>query len=376
MANTFTEIVDSIFGRGLMALRENAIMSRLVNTDYSADAANQGDTINVPIPSAMAVSDVTPGQTPPAGGDAAPSTVAIQLNRWRKTDMHVTDKEAREIVTGARDLQLSEAMKALVNDVDQYLTALYSGVYGFAGTAGTTPFASDLSAATEARKVLGQQLAPSEPRYIVLNPDAEANALLIRAVQDASFRANQENALRTGRIGQLLGFDWFMNQNIDSHTKGAVGTSLINSASVAVGDSSVGMDGFTTKPSVGDVFTVAGDSQTYVVSSATDLATGASTVGFSPAAKVAWADNAAVTFKASHAANLAFHRDAFALATRPLAAADGFTGGNEIRTGVDPISGLSLTLEVSREYNRTKYQWSILYGAKLVRPELACRIAG
>lgn len=376
MANTFTSIVDTIFGKGLMALRENAIMSRLVNTNWGAETANQGDTINVPIPSAMTVGDVAPSQTPPAGGNVAPTTVAIELNRWRKTDMHVTDKEAREIVQGARDLQLSEAMKALVNDVDQYLTALYTGVYGYAGTAGTTPFASDLSAATSARKVLGQQLAPSEPRYIVLNPDAEANALLIRAVQDASFRANQENSLRNGRIGQLLGFDWFMNQNIDSHTTAAAGTVLVAQADVAIGDTTVTFDGLTTKPEAGDVFTVAGDTQTYTVSSSTTLATTASDVTFSPAARVAWADNAAVTFRASHAVNLAFHRDAFALATRPLAAADGFTGGNEIRTGVDPVSGLSLTLEVSREYNRTKYQWSILYGAKLVRPELACRIAG
>lgn len=379
MANTFTDIVDKIFARGLLALRENAIMPRLVNTNWGAQVASQGDVINVPIPSAMTVADVSPSNTPPAGGDVAPTKVDISLNRWRKVDMHVTDKEAREIAQGAREVQLSEAMKALGNDVDQYLLGLYAGVYGFAGTAGTTPFASDLSAATGARKVLGQQLAPPDPRYIVLNPDAEANALLIRAVQDASFRANQANTLRTGMIGQLLGFDWFMDQNVTTHASTALtaGAATVNGAH-AVGVTSVSIAKATNAAELveGDIITIAGDDQTYVVTADTTLAVGNTSVPISPALKVATSGGEAVTLKAAHDVNLAFHRDAFALAVRPLAPADGFTGGNEIRTGVDPVSGLALTLEISREYNRTKYQWSILYGAKLVRPELACRIAG
>ncbi|HEX7048649.1 MAG TPA: P22 phage major capsid protein family protein [Longimicrobiales bacterium] len=372
MANNFTQIVDKIFARALLALRENAIMPRLVNTNWGAEVAQPGDTINVPIPSAMEVSDVVPGPTPPAGGDVAPTTVPIQLNRWRKVDMHVTDKEAREIAQGGREVQLSEAMKALANDVDAYLLGLYTGIYGFAGTPGTTPFGGEsLQAATDARKVLGQQLAPSDPRFIVLNPDAEANALLIRAVQDASFRANQENTLRTGRIGTLLGFDWFMDQQVKSHTAGTGAGYLVNQANHAVGDTTVTVDTGTGTILPGDIFTVAGDTQTYVVKSFAG-----NVITYAPAAKTAFADNAAITLKGNHVVNLAFHRDAFALAVRPLAPADGFTGGHEIRTGVDPVSGLALTLEISREYNRTKYQWSILYGASLVRPELAARIAG
>jgi hypothetical protein len=381
MANTFTPIIDKIFAKGLMALRENSVMPRLVNTDWGSQVAQQGDTINVPVPSAMTVSDVSPAQVPPAGANVAPSVAPIVLDRWRKTDMHVTDKEAREIVEGARSLQLSEAMKALANDVDRYLLSLYAGVYGYAGTAGTTPFGSsvELASATDARKILGRQLAPSEPRRIVLNPDAEANALLIRAVQDASFRRQGEDTLSSGFIGRVLGFDWYMNQNIPTHASTAfsAGAATINGAHAA-GVTTVSIAKATnTSPLVaGDIISFAGDSQTYTVTAGVTLAVGNTSVGISPALKVAQAGGAVVTLRASHAVNLAFHRDAFALAVRPLAPADGFTGGNEIRTGVDPVSGLALTLEVSREHNRTKYQWSVLYGASLIRPELAVRIAG
>lgn len=383
MANTFTEIVDTIFARGLMALRENAIMPRIINTDWSAEVAEQGDTIDVPIPSAATVSDVTPGPTPPAGANSAPTKVSIPLNKWRKSDMHVTDKEAREIAQGARDLQLSEHLRALANDVDDFILGLYKSVYGFAGTSGTTPFASDLTGALDAGKVLADQLAPPAPRRIVLNPAAEANAKGLRAIQDATFRANQENTLLNGQIGTVLGFDWFMNQNIPTHTAGpwAADSPAPTVSSGSVGDETLVIDtgagADTDHVLEGDVFTIAGDSQTYVVTAdATTDASGGATISISPSLQVAISGSKNITVESTHAVNLAFHRDAFALAVRPLAPADGFTGGNEIRTGVDPVSGLALTLEVSREYNRTKYQWSVLYGAQLIRAELASRIAG
>lgn len=378
MANTWTEIIDKIFARGLMALRENAITSRLINTDWATEVAQQGDTINVPIPSSVTVGDVTPGPTPPEGGASAPTTVPITLNRWRKSDMHVTDKEAREIAMGARETQLSEHLKALANDVDVFVLGLYTGVYGFAGVAGTTPFASDLSEAIDADKVLNDQVAPPDARRMLLGTAAKANALANRAVQDATFRRAGADSLRTGDIGELLGFLWAMNQNIPSHTAGTASGATTDNAGYAIGVKTVTLASAGTGTIlVGDVITFAGDSQTYVVTEGDSDVSDGGAISFEPGLKVAIPGSAtAITLKASHVANLAFHRDAFALATRTLGPADGFLGGNVMRTAVDPVSGLTLTLEVSREYARTKYQWRILYGAKLVRPELAARVAG
>ena len=65
MANLLTALTPKLLAQGLMALRGMAVMPRLVNSDYSAQAAEQGDTINIPIPSAIAAQAVTPGATPP-----------------------------------------------------------------------------------------------------------------------------------------------------------------------------------------------------------------------------------------------------------------------------------------------------------------------
>jgi hypothetical protein len=50
--------------------------------------------------------------------------------------------------------------------------------------------------------------------------------------------------------------------------------------------------------------------------------------------------------------------------------------GNYIKSAVDPVSGMALRLEVTREHKRTRYSFDVLYGVTTVRKELACRLLG
>lgn len=378
MANSLSKVIPQLLAQGLMALREQAIMARLVNRGYEAMAGQKGSTITIPIPSAITATDVTPDKTPPTTADVSPTEVVLTLDQWKEAAFYLTDKDLMEVMAGTIPLQASEAIKAIVNVIDAKIFSMYKGVYGYAGTAGTTPFASDLTAYINARTVLFNQLAPVGDRRAVLNGDAEGNALMLRAFQDTSFGGG-DGVIINGQIGKKVGADWYASQNVPTHTKGAAGTALLDdSAARAVGIKALHMDGFTTKPSAGDIFTIAGDTQTYTVVSATDLVGTDSDVTFEPGLKVAIPavdGNEAVTFKASHVVNMLFHRDAIAFGTRPLESeAQGL--GNIIQSAVDPVSGLTLRLEVSREHKRTRYSFDVLYGVQLVRPQLACRIAG
>ena len=371
MANTWTQVIPKLLAQGLLALREQVVMPKVVNRSYDEMAGERGSTIDVPIPSSITATAVSPAITPPANADSAPTKVSIALDQWYEAPFYLTDKERLEVMDGTIPMQASEAIKALANNVDSYIWGKYATVYGYAGTAGTTPFASALTAFTDARKQLANQLAPLEPRFVVLDPDAEANAINLRAFQDASYGGG-DGVIANGQIGRKLGSMWAMSQNVPTHTNTGTGTILVNDASVSVGDTTLTWDGGGTAPASGDVFTVAGDTQTYAVSSST-----ATVITMYPAAKVAWADNAALTFKATHVVNLAFHRDAFAFATRPLAANDEDRRlGSLVESAFDPESGLTLRLEVTRQHKQTRYSFDILYGAQLVRRELAARIAG
>lgn len=379
MANTITNVLPKILARGLMALREQAIMPALVNGDYSTEAAMKGDTIDVPIPSALTVSDVAPSNTPPSPQDSAPTKVQIPLSNWKKVNFHLNDKDLMDLDRNAHfvPMQMSEAVRALSNAINATVHNEFKGVFGFTGTAGTTPFASNVSSATEARKILNQQLCPRENRRMVLNFDAEANALALADFQRVN-EAGDSGPKLEGQLGRKFGFDTYTDDGVVTHTAGGSGTPLVNGA-LAVGDTSVAIDGMSGSSGlvVGDIITFAGHTQTYAVTVAGTTSSGAQTVTVAPALKAIVADNAAVTVKGDHVVNLAFHRDAFALAMRPLAAgtiADAY--GNNIVSMTDPVSGLSMRLEVSRQYKQVVYELDALWGVKLIRPELATRIAG
>lgn len=374
MANTLTEVIPQLLAQGLLALREQAVMPRLVNRAYDSQAGEKGSTIDVPIPSAISAASVSPSNTAPSTADFTPTSVSISLSNWYEAAFYLTDKDMLEAMNGTIPMQASEAVKAIANQVDDDLLALYKEVYGYAGTAGTTPFATDLAEYLEARKVLADQLAPMDPRYCVLDPTAEANALALRQFTDASFRGDNAGVIN-GTIGQKFGAQWVMDQNVPSHTAGADLTGAINdSGAIAAGAKTLTVDGFSAAPNEGDIVTIAGVTGTYAVDAGTTTTSLVLKNGL--ANGLATGDNSEViTVKASHTPNLLFHRDAFALATRPFSGADPLQIGT-YQSAIDPVSGLALRLEVSREHKRTRFSYDILYGVQAVRPELAARIAG
>lgn len=374
MSNTLTAVTPKLLAQGLLALREQSIMARLVNRSYDTLAAEKGSTVDVPIPSAIAVQNVSPAATPPATADVAPTSVPITLSSWKEAPFYLTDKDVMEAMNGTIPMQASEAIKALANQVDSDVLATYVGVYGYAGVAGTTPFGTDLSEYIAGRVVMANQAAPMDDRRVVLDPTAEGNALLLRAFQDASFGGGDGVIIR-GQIGTKVGADWFMDQNVPTHTAGT-GTGILvnNVAGYPVGTTSIAIDTGTGTLVVGDIVSFAGHSQTYTVTApVADVSSG--TMVISPGLQASVANNEAVTKRATHVVNLLFHRDAIALATRPLMDVGGGLG-NLIQSAVDPVSGLALRLEISREHKRTRFSYDILYGTSLIRPELASRIAG
>lgn len=387
MANSLTNVMDKILARGLLALRGQTIMPSLVNSSYSTDAAEKGDTIDVPVPVAQAATAVSPGPTPPADTDNTPKKVQISLDQWYSSDFHLTDKEQAEVDRNRHffPMQASEAIKALASQVNTNIFSHYTGVYGFAGTSGTTPFASTINVAGTVAKQLNDQLAPLRDRRMVIDTAAHANAIVLAPLRDASQQGTRETIME-GMIGRVMGFDWAFDQEVPTHTAGTLSdgsgrTFLINNgAGYAVGTTTVNIDNTSLTGTLvtGDIidFGVTGEFYTVTGGPHTASANAITGLTFTPGLRTAVVDNQAGEAQASHTVNLAFHRDAFAFATRPLAGEMIEGLGNVFRSMQDPVSGLVLRLEVSRQHKQTKWEFDMLWGAALVRAELAARLAG
>lgn len=385
-ANTLTTILTQILAKGMMTLRQPCLMTRLVNTDYSLEAKKKGQTIDIPLSTAQTAEDVTAAAVPTAPTGLTPTVAQISLDNWMHADFSLDDMEVGRIRADADfiPLQMGEAFKALANAINASVFATYKGIYGYVGTAGTTPFGSgvEVASATNLRKVLHEQVCPKDNRRAVLDFAAEAAALNLSPFSDAEKRGSSTTKT-DGELGRVFGFDWNSDDGVPTHTAGTAATIATDNAGYAVGVESITMTYGTAGTGLleGDIFTIAGDDQTYVV--AADAAT-AGAVTFKPALKVAIGESATVvTKKASHVVNLGFHRDAIGLAMRaPDAGIKELLGqgkaGNVMESVMlqDPVTKLIMRLELIRGYKMTMWDVDCLWGTSLIDPARAARLAG
>lgn len=392
MANTIDAIlIDRMYAMALQALRvKTSVLKYILRYDaYALGQQNlssfQGDRVVIPIPADFddsTVSDVVPANTPPAPNDITPRFATVELDQWKKVDFHFTDREISNLQNGIMSDQFDAAIDALARTVVRSVWANFTGIYQFAGSAGVTPFASDTSVVQNARKLLNISGVPMNYRSMLLNFDADANAIGLNVFQQYLQHGTTET-LQEGIIRRALGFDWNLDGYLPTFVGGTLSdgsskAALIDDAAVTVGQTTVNMDETTLTGTlvVGDLFTVAGDTQQYVVTANAVAAGNAITVSFTPGAKVAWADDSQVTFVADHdVAGVAMHKQAFAFASRPLDNVM-FEGSSALRQYPDPVSGLSLCLEMTRQYKQTVAEFSLLWGSTLARPEAAVRILG
>lgn len=368
MANSLSVVMPKLLAQGLMAMRQMAVLPRYVNRGYEAIAGEKGSVVTIPIPSAIAAQAVTPSYVPPNDADIAPTSTTITLDQWWEAPFYLTDKDLLEIVSGTIPMQASEAVKSLANKIDNLLITKAEQTFpNFTGTAGTTPYGNDVSEFNDVMAMLDDRLAPVDNRFHAVSAKAKGQALNLRAFQDAAWRGDTAGIIK-GEIGEKLGAFWFMDQNLTRHTAGTgTGYKVNNGAGYAIGDTVLAVDTGTGTVLAGDKITFSGGTTTYVVASSVGGGTVTSITLASPL-MAAVADNEDITIAASHRQNLVFHRDALALATRPFAASDPMGLGTFLSM-VDPVSGLAMRLEVSRQHKRTRWSFDILCGVGAPRNE-------
>jgi hypothetical protein len=362
--------------KGLLALRQAAIGPRLVNRDLDSVAQRLGNVINVAIPSAIAARAVTPSVVMNSNVAIAPTKAVVTLDHWMEAPFEASDTDLSSVLGDTFfPMQASEAIKSLGNDADTYLLGKHIGLYSFSGAAGST--ASTLGTFANARKLLNKQLAPMDERFGLLDPDAESAFLQVANIIESDKRGDQAGIV-SGTIGTKLGLQWYMDQNAPSYTPGTAwvtGWTVNATTSYAAGVTGFGIT-FTSASGtikVGDIFTVG--AQSYAITSAVAAAGSQQAVSFYPALATGVSSGATLAILGtSYVVNIAAHRDCFAWASRPLAGM--VADGHIFEAGVDPISGIALRLEFSRQYKLGTFSYDYLAGANVVRPELGTKILG
>lgn len=380
MANTLSNVLPTVYEAlyGAVA-REFVGAIGAVRRDSGVEGAAKDQTISFPIVPQGSLENITPGQLPANSGDVTPTSGTMTLNNSKAYPIRWNGEEQVSLRRGDNPQyneilrqQFEQGFRTFANSIESDIAGLYSSASRAYGTAGTTPFATidELDDASEVLRILEDNGAPRMDNHLVLNSAAIAK---LRGYQGVMFKANEGQERGSNALGELFGLDLHMSKQIKSHTKGTGASYLLNDASSAVGDTTIAADTGTGTILAGDIVTFAGTADKYVVASA--LSGGSFTIG-APGLVVAETDNDAITVGNSYTANMAFHRNAIILGTRPPAVPDGGDAADDRTIITDPVSGLSFSLSVYREYYQTKYEIGLVWGVKAVRPEYIALLLG
>ncbi|MBP2629884.1 MAG: hypothetical protein H6Q70_512 [Firmicutes bacterium] len=370
MANTL--LTPSIIAReSLMALENNMVFGGLVYHNYSAEFANVGDTITIRKPATFKT-DEFDGEIELQ--DAKETGVPIVMNKLFDVSFPISLKDLNLNIVNFSEQFVQPAMMSIAQTVDASIAALYADVPYYFGAAGTTP--GTVAAITGVRKIMNDNKVPLVGRNLVVNTDAEAALLELDAFNrvDAS---GTDAALVEASLGRKFGFDTYMDQNIKTHSNGGftatpavtISTEVSAGANTAV-LTATALTGTIKK---GTIFKVAGDTQPYVITADVTAAANSATVSFYPAAEKTMTATAVVTIVSDHAANIAFHKNAFAMVSRQLTKPMGNTESSYVN-----YNGLGLRVTIGYDIKSKTDIVSIdmLCGFKTIQPELAARLIG
>lgn len=379
MANTLTDLIPDVYSALDVISRELVGFIPAVTRDPTTERAAVNQTVRSFVAPASTAGDITPGVTPPDDGDQTIGNIDLTITKARRVPIRWNGEQTRGVSNGGPGAnailqsQIQQALRTLTNEMESDLAALHIASSRAYGTAGTTPFgtAGDYTDASNARKILVDNGAPTSDMHLVLNTSAGAN---LRGKQggrgvDAE---GDSRLLRQGVLLDVHGFALRESAQVKTNTSGT-GSGLLVNGVLAIGATTIPADVGTGTVLAGDVVTIAGDTNKYVV--ATALAAGSFTIA-APGLLKAPADNAAITVVAAAARNMAFARSSIILATRAPALPQGGDSAVDRTLITDPVSGISFELAMYAQYRQMQYELSAVWGVKCVKPEHCAILLG
>ena len=402
MANSLLTI-DMITRKSLAILENNLVLSRNINRQYddsfAVEGAKIGSSLRIRLPDRVLVTDGAALQTQDDNEQYTTLTVSTQ----KHVGINFTSAELSMQLDDFADRVLKPRISQLASSIDADVANVFASVGNSVGTPGTTPATALVM--LQAQQKMNEAAAPMSPRYLTVNP--AANAALVNGLSGFFNPSDSiSRQFKSGMMGEnVLGYEEVnMSQSIKSFTVGSrTATGGTTSAAVTTeGATTISITGAGASGTVkaGDVFTVAGcfavNPQTrestgslfqfVALADVTLDGSGAGTITVAPMYSAAHplatvlslpGTSSTVTFlgaaSTTYPQNIAYHKDAFTLATADLI----------LPQGVDMASRANhngISMRIVRQYDinndRMPCRVDVLYGYAAIRPQLACRVWG
>jgi len=385
MANTLTDLTPDLYQALDTVSRELVGYIPSVTLDSGIERAAVGQQVRSFVTPTSTASDITPGINAPNDGDQVIGNQSMTITKARAVPVRYNGEEQRGLNSGAgyRSIlqdQFAQAMRTLVNEMESDLASLHATTSRAFGTAGTTPFASDLSDTAQVRKILADNGAPMSEMQLVIDTTAGAKMRTLTQLTKAN-EAADNTLLRQGVLLDVHGMTIRESAQVVT-----TGTNCITGAVTVTGTNAIGVTaiGVTTAGGAGvaalpgDIITFAGDTNKYVITTAVTIGsgtTGVITIA-APGLRIAKAGATAISGVAVAARSMAFNKAALVLATRAPARPEEGDMADDVITVVDPRSGISFEVALYKQYRQIRYEVSAAWGVKNFKPEHSAILLG
>jgi len=375
--NTLTGLIPSLYAGMNIVSREMVGFVPSSFRNASAERAAVGQSVTYPIARSQTAIDITPAMQTPEPADKTMDNDAIVITKARATEFGVTGEEQRGLDSGSgyNDFQaqlFAEGLRTLVNEIeaDMAQEAYINAALGY-GTAGTTPFGSNISDSAQVLKLLKDKGAPQSGLSLCIDTAAGAN---LRSLNNLT-RANESGTLMTLRDGELLNLNSLSikesGQTV-THTAGTAASATTNTAGYAKGTTTITLASTGTGTVVaGDYISFAGDANKYLVKTGnTNVATGGTIVlAGSGLMQALPASAVAITVAGDSVRNVAFHQNALHLVARAPALPDEDDMAIDSMMLFDERSGLVFEVRVYPGYRKVRYEVGIAWGVKAAKAD-------
>jgi len=383
--NTLTNLIPALYASLDVVSRELVGLIPAVTLDARASAAAVGQSVYVDVaPSANDAIDNTPAMSVPSEYDQTIGATAITISKSKSIPFSWNGEEERGLNSGpgasnVQNNQITQAMRALVNEVEADLAALYATTSRAAGTAATTPFATTLEGAMNARKILLDNGANPQNLNLIVDTTAGAKLHTLYGVQvgRGDVPINEQ-----GILVRPSGMAIRESAQIVTPTAGAMANATTTSAAFTIGQTVLPLaTAGTGVVAAGDVITLANDTNQYVVTSVSfagaNPASGDSiTIAAPGLRKAQGVATRAITVIATGPRNMAFASSAIVLAARLPSRPAAGDMAIDVMQITDPRSGLTFEVSVYPGFRKVVYHISLAWGVKNIKPEHTALLLG
>jgi len=313
-ANNNDALIPELWARESIAvLEENMVMGNLIHRDFSNEIAAFGDVVNTRKPGDMTVNRKTDADTV-SYNDAILTNVQVPLDQHMYTGFVIKDGEGSKSMQDLIAIHLVPALKSIANGIDRAILgrmahALLGAPADRVGKLLGLSSSNAKDFVLAARERLNRNLASLQGRQMVLAPGSETAMLSNDLFIKADERGDSGSALTEARLGRILGFNTYMDQNVNGIAADAsLRDSLAGTAPAAsAGDSGSLAVAFVGHEVVAGEFVVLADNAQPTWASAATVAAGdTSAVTLHEALKYDVAGSSVATVYKAAAANGAY----------------------------------------------------------------------